>query len=46
MTKEDLLTNMAESFKHKFASKPDVIEPNMLAITRGFDEVTGGDLNE
>lgn len=46
MTKDELLTNMAESFKHKFASKPDVIEPNMLAITRGFDEVTGGDINE
>lgn len=44
MSKEDLLKNMAESFKHKFASKPDVIEPNMLAITRGFEEVTGGDL--
>jgi pyruvate ferredoxin oxidoreductase gamma subunit len=44
MSKEELLKNMAGSFKHKFASKPDVIEPNMLAITRGFEEVTGGDL--
>ena len=44
MSKEELLKNMVESFKHKFASKPDVIEPNMLAITRGFEEVTGGDL--
>lgn len=42
MNKEDLLTNMLESFKHKFARKPEVIEPNMLAITRAYDEVIGG----
>ncbi len=42
MNKEELLENMRESFKHKFARKPEVIEPNMLAITRAFDEVIGG----
>lgn len=42
MTKEELLKDMKESFKHKFARKPEVIEPNMEAITRGYDEVTGG----
>lgn len=42
MTKEELLENMRESFKHKFARKPEVIEPNMDAITRAYTEVTGG----
>ncbi len=42
MTKDQLLTDMKESFKHKFARKPDVIEPNMQAIERAYDEVTGG----
>lgn len=42
MTKEELLTNMKESFEHKFARKPEVIEPNMQAITRAYDEVIGG----
>lgn len=42
MTKEELLKDMKESFKHKFARKPEVIEPNMQAITRGYDEVVGG----
>lgn len=42
MTKDELLKDMKESFKHKFARKPEVIEPNMQAITRGYDEVTGG----
>ncbi|MEG0873182.1 MAG: 2-oxoacid:acceptor oxidoreductase family protein [Clostridia bacterium] len=46
MTKEELLTNMEESFKHKFARKPEVIQPNIQAITRAYDEVIGGDLNE
>lgn len=38
MSKEDLRENMLDSFKHKFAKKPDVIEPNMLAVTRAYDE--------
>lgn len=42
MSKEELLNDMRESFKHKFARKPEVIEPNMLAIERAYDEVTGG----
>lgn len=42
MTKEELLKDMKESFKHKFARKPEVIEPNMQAIERAYDEVTGG----
>ena len=42
MTKDELLKNMEESFKHKFARKPEVIEPNMNALKRAYDEVTGG----
>ena len=42
MTKDELLNNMIESFKHKFARKPEVIEPNMQAVTRGYDEIVGG----
>lgn len=41
MTDEELLDNMLGSFKHKFAKKPDVIEPNMLALQRGLKEVYG-----
>jgi pyruvate ferredoxin oxidoreductase gamma subunit len=32
---------MEESFKHKFASKPEVIEGNMKAIKRALQEVKG-----
>ena len=39
MSKEDLEKNMLDSFKHKFAKKPDVIEPNMQAVRRAYDEV-------
>lgn len=42
MTKEELLKDMEESFKHKFARKPEVIEPNMKAVERAYDEVSGG----
>ena len=42
MTKDELLKNMEDSFKHKFARKPEVIEPNMTALKRAYDEVTGG----
>ncbi|MNV62608.1 Pyruvate synthase subunit PorC [compost metagenome] len=42
MNKEELLKDMLGSFKHKFARKPDVIEPNMQAINRAYDEVIGG----
>ena len=30
-----------KSFKHKFASKPQVIEPNMAAVKRALEEVRG-----
>ena len=39
MSKKDLEANMLDSFKHKFAKKPDVIEPNMNAVIRAYDEV-------
>ncbi len=39
MSKEDLEKNMLDSFKHKFAKKPEVIEPNMEAVRRAYDEV-------
>lgn len=42
MTKEELLKDMEDSFKHKFARKPEVIAPNMEAIKRAYDEVIGG----
>ena len=42
MTKDELLKNMEDSFKHKFVRKPEVIEPNMMALKRAYDEVTGG----
>lgn len=39
MSKEDLENNMLASFKHKFEKKPEVIEPNMKAVIRAYDEV-------
>ena len=39
MDKASLEANMLESFKHKFAKKPDVIEPNMQAVVTAYDEV-------
>ncbi|MEG2348720.1 MAG: 2-oxoacid:acceptor oxidoreductase family protein [Clostridia bacterium] len=42
MTKDELLKDMKNSFAHKFSRKPEVIEPNMQAITRAYDEVIGG----
>jgi len=39
MSKKDLEANMLDSFKHKFAKKPDVIEPNMNAVIRAYDEI-------
>ena len=37
--KNDFVENMEKSFKHKFAKKPEVIEPNMQAVTRAYDEI-------
>lgn len=42
MSKEELLDNMKDAFSHKFAKKPEVIEPNMEALLRGYDEIKGG----
>lgn len=42
MSKEELVDNMKEAFSHKFAKKPEVIEPNMEALLRGYDEIKGG----
>lgn len=41
MDEEAFLKNMEESFKHKFASKPEVIEGNMQALRRSLQEVKG-----
>ena len=42
MSKEELLKNMEDAFNHKFSKKPEVIQPNMEALRRGFDEIKGG----
>lgn len=42
MSKEELVNNMKDAFSHKFAKKPEVIEPNMEALLRGYDEIKGG----
>ena len=39
MTKQKLEENMLESFKHKFAKKPEVIEPNMNAVLTAYENV-------
>jgi pyruvate ferredoxin oxidoreductase gamma subunit len=41
MTEEDFLSDMEESFKHKFSKKPEVIEGNMKALERSMQEVKG-----
>ena len=41
MSKEELISNMEGAFKHKFKKKPEVIEPNMNALIRGYDELRG-----
>lgn len=40
MSKEDLEKNMLDSFKHKFAKKPEVIDGNMKALEMALKEVT------
>lgn len=42
MSKEELLKDMENSFKHKFSRKPEVIPANMECLKRGFDEIVGG----
>jgi pyruvate ferredoxin oxidoreductase gamma subunit len=39
MEEERFLTEMESSFKHKFASKPEVIEGNMAALKMAMQEV-------
>ena len=39
MTDEQLLADMQNSFKHKFAKKPEVIEGNMKALELALKEV-------
>lgn len=41
MEEEAFLKAMEESFAHKFATKPEVIEGNMAAIKRALKEVKG-----
>ena len=41
MDDEAFLNDMVESFKHKFAKKPEVIDGNMEALRRSLSEVKG-----
>lgn len=41
MDKEEFIKDMEESFKHKFATKPNVIPKNIEALKRGLQEVKG-----
>ena len=41
MDEDTFIKSMEKSFKHKFASKPQVIEPNMAAVKRALEEVRG-----
>lgn len=39
MSDQELLDDMKGSFKHKFAKKPEVIEPNMKALEMALQKV-------
>lgn len=39
---EEFLSNIEQSFKHKFATKPQVIEGNMKILKRALEEVRQG----
>lgn len=41
MDEDTFIESMETSFKHKFATKPQVIEPNMAAVKRALEEVRG-----
>lgn len=41
MEDQAFLDDMVESFKHKFAKKPEVIDGNMAALKRSLNEVKG-----
>lgn len=40
MSQEEFLKEMEESYQHKFAKKPEVIEGNMKALTMTLQELT------
>ncbi|MGN0164885.1 MAG: 2-oxoacid:acceptor oxidoreductase family protein [Lachnospiraceae bacterium] len=40
MDRETFLSQMRESYQHKFAKKPEVIDGNMQALQVAFDEVS------
>ena len=39
MPEDDFIKDMQNSFKHKFAKKPEVIEGNMQAIKMALQEI-------
>ena len=39
MTKEDFFREMEGSYKHKFAKKPEVVEGNLKALHKAYEEV-------
>ncbi|MCX7922744.1 MAG: 2-oxoacid:acceptor oxidoreductase family protein [Clostridia bacterium] len=41
MDEKTFLNDMVESFKHKFAKKPEVVEGNIKALERSMQEVKG-----
>lgn len=41
MDEKEFLNDMVESFKHKFAKKPEVVEGNIKALERSLQEVKG-----
>lgn len=41
MDEKDFLNDMVESFKHKFAKKPEVVDGNIKALERSLQEVKG-----
>lgn len=41
MDEQAFLDDMVDSFKHKFAKKPEVIEGNMAALKRALNEIKG-----
>ncbi|TYQ14797.1 UNVERIFIED_CONTAM: pyruvate ferredoxin oxidoreductase gamma subunit [Acetivibrio alkalicellulosi] len=41
MDEKEFLSDMIESFKHKFAKKPEVVDGNIKALERSMQEVKG-----
>ena len=39
MDQDEFMKQMEDSYKHKFAKKPEVIEGNMKALRMAFEEV-------